>query len=360
MAARLRTPVPTVAPPPSLPDVPLAPSSERLKVACAGVMAQVPTVKFGHEVEELLGRASQLTHRPRFLWCWCARGIERVTLSSVPEALLPWLRDTKVLAVALSQLLDDLVDPRAASERFEQAVGLLDWPAGSDLPWELEEAAHDQLALIRDLWSALGRRARELTGWERWSELFLYDWRQLVHALRYQRLVRSCPELTNLAEDRSRSPHAMAMMAFATLDWMASPLPDREELGSLREAMAHVQLMGRLGTGLATWRRQLAAQDISGAVMARAREMGVVTAAELRAAGEAGAAEGAGAGLEAMAGLIARVERGGVEERVLAEWQEHHRRLEALAARVQSVDLTALTEGTDVLLGMSLAAAGRL
>jgi CRP-like cAMP-binding protein len=345
MAARLRTPVTRALPP--LPDVPAMPSVERLKVACAGVMASIPTVHFGDEVEALLDRTAEVAQRPRFLWCWCARGIEKVTLSSVPDALLPWLRDTKVLAVVLSLLLEDLVEPEGDGLALEQAAGLITL-ARADLPWELEEPVHARMGLLRDVWTALGRRARELAGWERWAELFLHDWRQVVNAVRHERLVRRWPELINVGEEEALAPPRTAMMCFATLDWMASPGADREELGSLRQAMGHAQAMGRLGTGLATWRRQLLAGDASSPVVARARAAGAISAAEL--------AETTGDATQKMV----RIEAAGVEEQVLADWQAHHRELEALASRVRSVNLTALLEGTDVLLGMSLAAAGRL
>jgi hypothetical protein len=54
------------------------------------------------------------------------------------------------------------------------------------------------------------------------------------------------------------------------------------------------------------------------------------------------------------------VESSKLEERVLEDWHAERRRLEELAPLVQSVDLETLRQGSDVLLGMSLAAAGRL
>jgi hypothetical protein len=334
MAARLQT---------STRSSVAGPSLAKLAEACASVMPTIPGVVFGPEVETMIARYEDVGHRPRFLWCWCARGVEKVTFSTVPEAQRDDLRDTKMLAIILNVLLDDLADKRGDMALLEAALGMLTVPAGPVPP--VADADRAYVQLIADLWSLIGERVSALPGWEGWRHLFIYDWRQVFNAMRYGLLVHQHPALVNRAELGTYKPHNMNMMVFATIDLIASPAPI-EELGFIREAMLRAQTMGQIGNDLATWRREVPDRDFTNWLLAAARRERVITVEQLQQ--------------DPPEEIVERVEKSKLEERVLDDWHAERRRLEELAPLVQSVDLEMLREGSDVLLGMSLAAAGRL
>jgi hypothetical protein len=334
MADRLRS---------SGPSTDRGPSLGKLAAACANVMPTIPSVVFCPDVETMIARYEEVGHRPRFLWCWCARGVEKVTFSTVPESLRDELRDTKMLAILLNVLLDDLADKRGDMALLEAALGMLTLPVGPVPSTSDGDRAYVQL--IADLWSLMGDRVRALAGWDAWRNLYIYDWRQVFNAMRYGLLVHHHPELVNRAELGSYKPHNMNMMVFATIDLMASSAPV-EELGLIREAMLRAQTMGQIGNDLATWRREVPDRDFTNWLLAAARRERVISVEQLQH--------------DPPEEIVARVEKSKLEDRVLDDWHAERRRLEELAPLVQSVDLETLRQGSDVLLGMSLAAAGRL
>jgi CRP-like cAMP-binding protein len=319
------------------------PSLGRLATACASVMPTIPSVVFSPDVESMIARYEEVGHRPRFLWCWCARGVEKVTFSTVPQSLRDELRDTKMLAIILNVLLDDIADKRGDLALLEAALDMLTLPA-KPLP-PVAEGDRAYVQLIADLWSLMANRVRPLAGWEEWRNLYIYDWRQVFNAMRYGLLVHHHPALVNRAELGTYKPHNMNMMVFATIDIMASPAAV-EELGLIREAMLRAQTMGQIGNDLATWRREVPDRDFTNWLLAAARRERVISVEQLKH--------------DPPEQIVDRVEKSKLEERVLEDWHAERRRLEELAPLVQSVDLETLRQGSDVLLGMSLAAAGRL
>ncbi|WP_257462716.1 hypothetical protein [Archangium lipolyticum] len=295
-------------------------------------------------VERYIAAYEEVGHRGAFLWRWCWRGVEETSLPLVPAEWKEHLLTTKLLAIILNVLLDDLADQRGSETLLETALSIPFHPQGRAAPApDVPPEERRYFALIAELWHVLEERVRELPHHGVYRELYVFDYRQVFNSMRYSVLTRNRPALHNLAENRAYSPHNMNMMVFATLDLMAAPV-DPAELGTIREAVWYAQSMGQLANMTATWRREVAARDFASRVFVQALDAGVVTAEQLQ--------------MLPPEDITASIESSGMEERLLAEWREQRQRLDVLMGRVRSFDMAHLVRGVDTLLGMHLAARG--
>ncbi|WNG19593.1 hypothetical protein [Cystobacter fuscus] len=295
-------------------------------------------------VERSIAAYEEVGHRGAFLWRWCWRGVEETCLPLVPAEWKEHLLTTKLLAIILNVLLDDLADQRGSEALLEKALSIPFHPQGRAAPApEVPPEERRYFALIADLWHAIEERVRELPHHQTYRALYVFDYQQVFNSMRHSVLTRNWPALHNLAENRAYSPHNMNMMVFATLDLMAAPV-EPVELGTLREAVWYAQSMGQIANMTATWRREVAARDFASRVFVQALDAGVVTAEQLQSLPPEE--------------LTSRIESSGMEERLLAEWREQRQRLGVMMDRVRSFDMAHLIRGVDTLLGMHLAARG--
>jgi CRP-like cAMP-binding protein len=309
-------------------------------------LASLKSVRLPPVVESYIARYEKIGRCGRFPWRWYWRGLEETTLPTVPEIWRPHLLSVKLIALVLTVLLDDLAGRPDQARSFEEALAGLLSPvarAPRDLPGAAPAETTAGLALVFELGQALESGARVLPGWEKYRALWHFDCQQVCAALRYRALARNLPGLGNSAETGLYVPHSLNMMVFATLDLMASDLPDAE-LGLIRQVVWHAQNIGQTGHAAAAWRREAQDRDFSSRVYGLALERGVLTHEELQA-------------LEPDR-LIECIEAAGIEELLLAELHEHRTRLHETLSCVRSVVLARFAGGVDQLLAMSLAAKG--
>lgn len=320
------------------------PSAVDYAAAWTDTLAALRSIQLPPEVERYVAAYEQVGHRGAFLWRWCWRGVDETTLPVVPAQWKEHLLSSKLLAIILNVLLDDLADQRGSEALLETALSIPFHPQGKDAPApRVPEEDRRYFALIAELWHALEARVRELPHHDVYRPLYIFDYQQVFNSMRYSVLTRNRPALHNLAENRAYSPHNMNMMVFATLDLMTAPVRN-EELGAIREAIWYAQSMGQIANMTATWRREVPARDFASRVFVQALDAGVLSAEELQTLPPED--------------ITARIESSGMEQRLLSEWREQRQRLEVLMNRVRSFDMARLVRGVDTLLGMHLAARG--
>jgi CRP-like cAMP-binding protein len=320
------------------------PSAVDYAAAWTDTLAALRSIQLPPVVERYVAAYEQVGHRSAFLWRWCWRGVDETTLPVVPAEWKEHLLSTKLLAIILNVLLDDLADQRGSETLLETALSIPFHPQGRDAPApRVPEEERRYFALIAELWHALEERVHALPHHAAYRPLYVFDYQQVFNSMRYSVLTRNRPALHNLAENRAYSPHNMNMMVFATLDLMTAPVRS-EELGAIREAIWYAQSMGQIANMTATWRREVPARDFASRVFVQALDAGVLTAEELQSLPPED--------------ITARIESSGMEQLLLSEWREQRQRLDVLMTRVRSFDMARLVRGVDTLLGMHLAARG--
>ncbi len=336
-------------------EVPLFPTA----AAASPVQLDLPDLSAGvqREVERL--RGGQLTEtlaewvaeyeavgsRPGYLWNWCHRAVEITTLSSVPDDQREHACDTKTLGVMWDVLLDDLADRPESNRRLLES--LLSMPEQGVAPaWDAftpEERAYGEFAIR--VWKAIVSRVQEYPRCSEFNRLLRFDYLQLNNVMRYSQLINDYPELLNLVEHDLYTPHNMHIMICSTMDLMASPDFDRQELGTLRELIWHAQWMGRIGNLVTTWERELAEGDFTSGVYARAVSLGDLTFEQL--------SDGDPLIIEAV------IKGGGHENFYLQRWNQHRDYLLSQACHVKSVDIAQLVAGFEQLICLHIGSRGQ-
>lgn len=314
-------------------------------VSWPDTLASIRLVILPRELLHWIARYSAVGHRGMFLWKWCWRGLQETELTCVPAERREDLRITKMLAILLNCLLDDLADYAGQEEQFQEALTLLtphsSLRSGEDPP----RVSDLYLRLVRDIWYEIGERTRALPGWATYAPLWDFDYRQVFNAMQYASLTRRYPGLDNLTENRAYLGHNINMIVFAMLDLMASGVVPGE-LGCVREVVHHAQSWAEIGNHLATWKREVPERDFTSRVFAQALDAEVLTREELDTLPPEE--------------IQSRVELSQVEGLLMAECRLHRDRMIAVASRCRSVDLETYAKGVETFFGMNLAARGHI
>jgi hypothetical protein len=296
-------------------------------------------------VEGWFQRYSQVADRTYYLWKWCTYGAVLTSLPCVRPDLLQHVCDTKVLSIMLCVLLDDVADQQGKSELLGVLFQMLDLRPLPDLS-QYSEADAAWIRTTREFAEEYHARVTSYPCYEVFAEVLQYDQLQYFNTMRYSNLLNKHLSLMNETEHDLYLPHAMHMMSFATLDLMCTPDFPIGELGKLREAIWHLQCMGRVGNLLSTWRREIPQCDFSSGVFARAMSVGDLTPETLRS--------GDSARIQSV------IEQGGHEQHYFRRWQHHRAAYLKRARSIDSVDLQKLLEGNERFFQMHLVGRGKI
>ena len=102
--------------------------------------------------------------------------------------------------------------------------------------------------------------------------------------------------------------------------------------------------MGRIGNMVSTWEREIKERDFTSGVFAAAIAIGAVTAPEMAQM--------------AAPDLVALIERSGVIEHYLAEWERLRDEVYDIAAEVRTVDMRKYAAGLEELIRNHLGSRG--
>jgi hypothetical protein len=298
----------------------------------------------GAELARWIEEYARIGHRNPYLWGWCRRAVEITTLPCIDPAGRGELCDTKTLGVMLDVLLDDVADRGGDICLLERLLAIIETgDAGSLSGLSLFDREYVDLA--ERLWNEVISRTERYPKAKEYADLLRYDYRQLCNVMRYSHLSNRCPEMLNEAEHDLYTPHNMHIMICSTIDLMASPAFDRQELGRVRELMWHAQCMGRIGNLVTTWEREVKERDFTSGVFARAVSSGELTVEQLLHAD--------------VNDLMTIVRGGGFERYYLDRWQAHRKFLLERGSGLKSFDIRQLVEGFEALICLHLASRGK-
>ena len=287
--------------------------------------------------------------RDQFLWKWFHFLSPYFRLSTVGERYAEKVQNDKSLLTFYVTLLDDLVDERNDQTTFEEAA---------KLPFTHHSADFDRsgvdgecLELAADVWNELQRSLRVAPRFREYVDLFYFDLRQTLNAVRYAYVVNNHPYSANMTEAYAHSSHNMVMLAFSDVELMHSPGFNREEFGALRTSLWKAQRMARIGNWVSTWERELAEGDFTSGVVTYAYEEGIITDEDLRCLW-------ANPTEDVIDPVRRRVEENDVRGAFLDQWWQHHEELER-GPELETVDLRALLDGMETVLEFHLDSEGK-
>lgn len=331
---------------------------------------ELPTV-----LEELVSDYQSLPDsRPLFIWQWVHKLAPQNTLPCVDTANRERVLTDKTLIVLFVTLLDDALEKRRDEETFQRMAAI---PFESQNEPQFSNRSHiedggviqshavggefgpraegEYVEFAQRVWDVLLRRLAQSQEYDRYMDLFRFDLRQAVNAIRYSDLVIRHPEFANLEELKRYESHNMGMLAYADVDLMySSEQPDSVAL--LRQGVEHGQQMARIGNWVSTWQRELREGDYSSGMVVYAVEHDIVTVEELQTCASAAASESDAS--VCYDNIIERIEAAGVRETLLDQWNASHESLLAVNAELSSMDLTPFIEGMEEVFRYHLASTG--
>ena len=296
-----------------------------------------PQVEEWYCIYELIGE------RKRILFQWCEQGAELTTLSCVIPEMFRHACDTKLLSMMLCVLLDDVADQGGREKFLELLLRIVEGQPQVDYSGCTDDERH-YATVTQRLTTIWLDRLRQYPCYETFEDLLKYDQFQYFNAMRYSHMLNRNLWAMNPVEHDLYLPHAMDMMSFATTDLMCTRDYSLDELGRLREALWHLQCMGRVGNLLATWRREIYQQDFAGGVFARAVVEGDLSVNQLHP--------------DNFTQIEAAVVDGGHERYYFGRWKYHRECYLQKARFVHAVDLQKLLAGSDRLFLMHLGGRG--
>jgi hypothetical protein len=286
---------------------------------------------------------ARVGYRDGFLWRWVQKGLDLTALPSIDRQHAGANRTAKLLGVMLDVLLDDVADNLKDGD-FLGVLLKIPFHPGAAAPPGLGPDRLRYYPFTVEVWSEIERLARSFPRYGELAEVFEFDYLQLLNTMRYAFLVNRLPEMLNPTEHDLYQPHNMHMMISGTLDLMCSPGFDRKDLALIRQALWRGQVMGRIGNMVSTWEREIRERDFTSGVFSAAIERGLVAASEL-------------ARLPADELRLA-IEKSGVIEYFLREWQRLLDEVLEIARHVPSVDLSVLAGGLEELIRNHLGSRG--
>lgn len=316
-----------------------APASERIRAEVAEMLDR----PLSEDLAAWVDVYAQVGQRNPYLWKWCARAVEVITLPCVAAEWRRDVCDAKTLGVMLDVMLDDLADRGGDDELLETLLALITHDHAPDFS-EFPEESRRYGRFTADLWRELQRRARRYPRYDEFAALLRFDYLQLCNVMRYSHLLNRNLELLNVTEHDLYTPHNMHIMICSTFDLMCSPTFDRAELGKLREIMWNAQWMGRIGNVVTTWQRELGEGDFTSGLYARAVSCGDLTIEQLRTADRRNIEHT----------LLA----GGHEAHFLDRWQRHRRELLSERTSLRSFNVRELVSGLERLICLHLGSRG--
>lgn len=235
-------------------------------------------VKLAPEIVDLHSLYSEVGRRPLFLWQWAHAACSMTSLGSVADREV--VATTKVAAIMLNVLLDDLADKFHEREVFEFCSRLLIGVA-QIADWKGAPEWRRYFEVVLGVMNFIRERIQQFPFYETLKEILVFDFEQIFNCMRYALTANSLWQFANLAEFYMYQSHNMNMMINLTIDLMNHRTFDLTELGRIRQIVLEAQKLVRIGNMISTWERELEDGDFSNAVFAYALEKRIISPDQL-------------------------------------------------------------------------------
>ena len=307
------------------------------QLAAGTEIAAVAAVQLPRIATAFVEHYQAVSERDPFLWSWVWHALGVTTLSCIDENLFDQAREIKFLGVMLDTNIDDVADGIDGVGQFDE-LAKIPLHAATNRPEITDQ--QDRRTQLEALWSEMSRRLYTLPRYREFADLLQFDHQQLINSMRYACLLREHPERLNSVEDALYQPPSMYVSPSATIDLMASPTFNINEIGRVRAAVQCTQAMGRIANMLTTWQREVHQRDFTSGIFALAVEQGVLSQDDLRSS--------------VSTEIEARILASSLEQELVDRWAALRQALRETADNLQSVDLGAYATAHDHFFRMHL------
>lgn len=284
--------------------------------------------------------------RTLFLWKWVYIASKKLTWSSVKDNNKETVAIARTLSVILVGLLDDIADKEKNQELINDLEIYL-FSKNKLIEQSIEKKWSTQLLKIqfgKKIWTTIHEILNKLPKYNEYEKLLLYDFQQMINAVRYSAFINANPQYINNTESYIYLPFNMMVMVSSDIDLMGSPNFNTNELSPFRELVYQVQLMTRIGNWVSTWERELNEKDYSSAIFSQARSQEIINTGDL---------------IKHKKDIIKnKINNAGLEKQFYKKWQSLYDDLSNYQQIVPSVAIDKMKESLKEIMFMHLASRG--
>ncbi len=222
-------------------------------------------------------------------------------------------------------LLDDVADRKNSKKLLDEILKI---PLDKEYVF-LEKLNKRQKRYFRGtllLWKYLKRRIRKFPDYKFYKEIFEYDLRQVINAMRYSHLVNRNHQIFNKVECWQFMPYNMVAFIYSGIDLMCSnKITKMEEIGKIREMIFYSQRMARIGNWISTWEREVYEKDFSNVIIVHAIDSKNISVEDLKKGNEEK--------------IIEKVKNSDAEKEIFKKWENYYWEIEKIKRKTQNVNL---------------------
>lgn len=314
------------------------------------ILTEIGDHQFPQDVESVITvYEDTVGERDRFLWKWAHNLFPRFTLSCVPSQDVTSLQDTKLLMLMFVSILDDLAEKNTDLATFHEARKIPFEYQEPDL--KREHVNTDILRFAEDVWDKVQATVATSPSQQKFSEILVFDFAQVINAIQYSYLLNTVPEIVNLSELYTYDSHNMMVFVFADIDLLFSPSFDPGELAKLRQVLTHAQRMTRIGNWITTWERELSEGDISSGIVVYCIEQGIIDQTQVKRIITDSDQHMTDA-------IVALIHEQDIETVFLDQWKDELSMARELNTDLDSVDIEAYLDGIEMVMEYHFASRG--
>jgi len=195
-------------------------------------------------------------------------GYKQTTLDSVSFDHFQSVIYAKVHIGMIITLYDDLADhPKYRDSQTLGQLYQLNVANDKVTPKIMAGKVRRDFELARYLFSSLTKVLETFPNYKTLLPALQFDVEQFYASNRHSDLMTQLPEVRNLTESRTLGAHNMGIVAAGTIDLMASPKMNLEELGRCREIFLLGQRLGRISNVIFTLSREIAEGDATNEIL---------------------------------------------------------------------------------------------
>ncbi len=299
------------------------------------VINGVDQFKLPKNSRRLVDKYEKVGQRIDFIWKWTYLLNKKLTLSSVPRKTKDQLLTTKLSTIIINALVDDIADERKNKEMWEASFNIFfnQKEYEKNLRSFTDEEV-DYLKTIGYFKEFLLNNIENYPNYNKFKEVFYYDYRQFFNATLYGYLTNKNLEIINFEEARNYSSANMQIMVLLMIDLMASPSFRNEEIGLTRELFWNIQRMGRIGNSLTTLEREIKEGDYSSETFAYMISNNILKLDDLKRNKDY---------------IVSKVEKK-VKRDMLIQWDKRFQRIEEFRKKISFFNVSNVLDGTKELL----------
>lgn len=214
-------------------------------------------------------------HRKQELFTeFLPQGHALMTLSSVPKEAREEVILIKSLLGMLITLYDDLADmPDLENSTLLAELYKIPFNNKSVNISILSQREQRYIHFARNLTDQMAMKIGALPSFKNYKDILQFDMLQFYNANNYYSLAQKQPTLLNSVEISLIGPFNMGMIIAGTIDIMASPTFDKDELGRTRAVLIFAQRFGHICNSLTTIKREIAENTLSNEALIITKEI---------------------------------------------------------------------------------------